>query len=444
MVSSTRVGSAGNIVSRSGLCRFAVAFAPVVILASWFFFDALFLDKSIIHGDSIVHGLPVLDIHAKVLAGETSALWSDKIFGGHPLFAESQFAFLSPLNVVVAATLSPVYGHNVFHWLCLLLTGAGMIALCRSLGFSLAATTFSACAVALSGLWLDQQQNLTISGALVWVPWSLWALERWLKKPADVLPLSIIITLSLFSGYPQILHGAVIYMAFSMVSLVLTPAARSHLANSWRSYLGYGLIAVCICVGLAAVQLLPLFELLGYSHRSADVKLWSIPAENLLRGMLYAADFERIRPPYFWLLGSLLVCVLASAIIIVKPAARIVGHCVATFVLFNLGLGNESPLFSLAYDNKLLPGLQYFRMSWPYFTMVIVGVALIAGAVIDGLQSVNFKRAWVRACLVLLGIFWIYACYQLHIPQVPRIHYLLLAVALVLGSLLILFAAGSR
>ena len=76
---------------------------PVVLLATWFYFEGLFLDRSVMHGDSIIHGYPVLHYHAQALAGEVSILWTELLYGGHPLHAEGQFAFFSPLNVLVAA-----------------------------------------------------------------------------------------------------------------------------------------------------------------------------------------------------------------------------------------------------------------------------------------------------------------------------------------------------
>ena len=45
---------------------------PVVLLATWFYFEGLFLDRSVMHGDSIIHGYPVLHYHAQALAGEVS------------------------------------------------------------------------------------------------------------------------------------------------------------------------------------------------------------------------------------------------------------------------------------------------------------------------------------------------------------------------------------
>lgn len=418
--------------------------APVIILASLLYFDGLFLSKSVMHGDSIVHGYPVLSYHASVLDGENNPLWSNKLYGGHPIHAEGQFAFFSPLNNLVAFVFEPAVGQNVYHWLTLILTGLGVLALCRSLGISRSASCFAAISVPFSSFWVGAQQNLSIAGALVWVPWALWALERWRNNPNHFLPLTLCMVLLVASGYPQVLHGVAIYMATAILASLFFRDERDMLKLQWQRALCTGLLAVLLCCGLAAVQLLPLFELIGYSHRSAGVEIWPIPADATFRGLLYSPTAVETNLLWLPVIGSVLVCVLASASIVCRLPARIFGHLVASLLLLNLGMSNGSPLFTLLYEQNLIPGLEYFRLSWPYHGMAVVGISILAAFTIDKLGQIDFgnKVNWLKAAL-LCG-FWFYFTYRLHMEETPLLQYAIVIVGLVTTAVLIKLGKPNR
>ncbi len=89
--------------------------AAVLILAATLalFAPALFGPRAILIGDSPFHGIPMLHYLREVLYGHYSMLWTDLVYAGHPVFAESQGGFLNPLNLLVAALFEPVTGVDV-------------------------------------------------------------------------------------------------------------------------------------------------------------------------------------------------------------------------------------------------------------------------------------------------------------------------------------------
>ena len=78
-----------------------------VILATIFYAPVLFDSQIQIHGEGISHGIPLMDMLSRALQGEHSALWTDKMYGGHPIFAEGQGAFAHPVTMVVAGFFPP-------------------------------------------------------------------------------------------------------------------------------------------------------------------------------------------------------------------------------------------------------------------------------------------------------------------------------------------------
>jgi hypothetical protein len=132
-----------------------------------------------------------------------------------------------------------------------------------------------------------------------------------------------------------------------------------------------------------------LLELTGLSHRSEGVGLLSImpkDASAYWRGFLYTLDGLTLPPEgYVPASGSILVCALASLVLILKTPLRAKGHLLAVLLLILLGIGVSSTVFRVLYTQHLIPGLIFFRTMSTYLNVAVVGVAVIAAFGIDAL-----------------------------------------------------------
>jgi hypothetical protein len=439
------------------LRSWALAFIPIVVLATIFWKPALFDGKTIIHGDSLTDGLSMLSMQARSFRHLGQLLWADGVYGGHPIFAEGQGAFASPLTILLAWVVAPLTGiiaaMNIGHWLMMLLTGAGVIGLCRCLGFGLAASAFASLAVVFSPIWVGLAQNMTIQGALTWVPWAFWALEAWLKRPGvrQSVLLGAAVAIIILSGYPQAFHGATVYMAATLLAVPFDTDARRAWAAEWRTRLAMGALAVLVCAGLSAVQWMPLVELTGLSHRSAGIgMLVRVPHIDYIRGLLYTWPRLPDGRDYFPGLGSLLVALLAALALALPTPARIKGHMVAAYVLMQLGIEEASPLFRLVYHHDLLPGLRYFRTVHLYIDIAVIGFAVLAAAAIDSLGRLPvasrqvLRAAWPRLAAGLLIIALAAVAFALvRVPDLRWMNYGIPLAAL-LGGCVFIFAGRTQ
>lgn len=377
--------------------RFAILLPPALISALWL--PPLLQGRLIIHGDSAHHGLPLLKLLGEAMAGKESLLWSSRIYGGHPLLAESQGGFVEPLNILAAGLFEPALALGVFHWLAMLVSAFGVFALCRLLDISRWSAAFAATAVSFSGSWIHARHNLPISASLAWLPWLLATTEYWLRRPsifrASLLALPA--ALLVFSGYPQIAHGAAIYAIVSLSGEFFGLQERSFILRHGRALLGTGLLAIALATGLAALQLLPLTELIGQSHRSHGTDLafnGLMPPFLFLRGLLFyyfGTEPEGINTPT---LASITLFSLSGLLLFVRPSTRILGHALATFLLLNLALGALSPLFHLLYDHAPVLGLHYYRIMTPFFAHAVIGFCVIAAFMLDTLAGNIRERLW--------------------------------------------------
>jgi len=439
------------------LRSWALAFVPILVLATIFWKPALFDGKTIIHGDSITDGLSMLSMQARSFRHLGQLLWADGVYGGHPIFAEGQGAFASPLSIFIAWIVAPLTGviaaMNAGHWLMMLLTGAGMIGLCRRLGFGMMASAFASLAVVFSPIWIGSSQNLTIQGALTWVPWAFWALEAWLERPAvrQSVLLGAAVALIILSGYPQAFHGAAVYMAVRLLAVPFDADARRSWIAEWRPRLAMGALAVLVCVGLSAVQWLPLLELTGLSRRSAGIGMMvRVPLTDYLRGLLYTWPRVPDGHDYFPGSGSLLVMLLAALSLALPTPARIKGHMVAALVLLQLGIEEASPLFRFVYHHDLLPGLRYFRTVHLYIDIAVIGFAVLAAAAIDRLGRLPaVSRQALRAASprlavgLLIAAFVAVAFVLVRVPDLRWTNYGIPLAAL-LGGCVLVFVGRAR
>ncbi|HQW20672.1 MAG TPA: hypothetical protein PLI90_08375, partial [Rhodocyclaceae bacterium] len=430
------------------------AFLILIALVTCFWWPALWYGKVILHGDSAYHGFPLLWLHSQALAGKEALLWSSRIYGGHPIFAEGQGGFANPLNILIVYLFESMRAQGFLHWATLVVGGAGVFSLCRILGITRWSATFAAIAVVFSGSWTFNQHDYPVVSTLAWMPWLLAAGEYWLLRPSPrrAAIMAFPSALLVFGGYPQVTHGALLYLLASLLVRLLFPEWRVLLRLQWRSLLLSGLLAILLATGLAAIQFLPLLELVGESFRSQGTAVF---AQELfdpayLHGLLYFYLGDSGQA-YTTSLSSGVVVGLAGLVGFLRMPARIVGQLFGALLLFSFGMGMSSPLFQVIYEHHLIPGLHYFRLSYPYFTVAVIGVCVAAAYTLDALSGdlspvvrtiFLRKKPLLRVVAAIYGIGIIFLCYRCYLPEYSALNFL--APLLVPGAFFLLAPLDRR
>jgi hypothetical protein len=428
--------SFNTILKKSKLSRHLSSLSYLAIpclLATWLYAPGLFFDRIQLFSDSIIHNLSVIEFNRKMIHEGISPLWTNLLYGGHPYFAEGQGGFLYPLNFLVALFFHPVIGQHVYNWLSIIIGALGMFFLCRHFKCSPEASTFGALAVVFSTFWIEYHDNITVSGALCCLPWVFLCFERWISHPSikSSLWLALFLSLLIFAGYPLALHGAVIYMAVSLLPTLFTGYIGSRADNSPRQYVMTGLVAITVCIGLSAIQWVPLLELASLSHRSGGTDITSVSTNPLYRylgGFLFSisdADKNIVRG-----LGSVFVCFLASLSLTIKPNHRSIGHVIASIFLILLGMGHATLFFEYLRNYSLVPGLKYFRVVHLYLGIGIIGIGLLGSIAIDRIQKQSNKavnqlkdRIIYIAGASVLFLMWMGIVLRLRVADVAALQY---------------------
>ncbi len=226
-------------------------------------------------------------------------LWNPYLFSGHPFLANGQHSGLYPLTWV--SLLFPIpRAFGVFVTLQLGLAGISMYIMARvmraaRLGAFLAGITFQ-----FSGFLVVSAVHPMIIAAATWLPLLLALIDltvrraRFWRRSRAMLPWALlgagVLGLHILAGHAEITYFALLVMgAFAAWRLVhtalITPRER------WAAEVGSPalglLLMVALGLGLGAVQLIPLYEVVSDSFRQGSVTLaevlgWAYPKRRII------------------------------------------------------------------------------------------------------------------------------------------------------------------
>ena len=229
-------------------------------------------------------------------------LWNPYIFTGVPFLAAGQHSALYPLSIVYYVLPLPL-AYGVFAALQLVLAGFGTYLFARSLGATPPAAVLGGVAFAFSLFMVVSVAFPMMIAAAAWLPWCLLAVELALRRtfscPEGRAQLGRGIPWLSFGALclgMQVLAGHMEMTYYVLLVCGLYSAwwlARESLRRKRLAWQGAVTIAclVLLGLGLAAVQLVPFYELArtnfrsgaaGYQVTYKDIVGWAYPWRQLI------------------------------------------------------------------------------------------------------------------------------------------------------------------
>ncbi|MBL6763420.1 MAG: YfhO family protein [Verrucomicrobiae bacterium] len=414
--------------------RFTAVLAGMLMITFW---PALIGGGAFFYRDYGFLGYPFAYFHQQsFLAGEFP-YWNELINCGVPHFAQWNTMVLYPGSLIYL--LGPLPGSLA--WFCvlhLLLAGVGMFRLGRDSTGSAFAGATGGTAFPFCGMVLGCVIYPNYLVAFAWMPWLLSATRKaWRGNLRDCVPAACIGTMQMLSGAPEL-----ILLTWLMLAALATSDALS--SRRWKMPARFGLV-VGLVSGLTAFQLLPFFELLSLSQRSAGTAsaFWSLPPAGWINFVLPVfSSFTTTQDVIVQIGQSFLPSVYLGTLTIAlaltalggrrEPEHRVLAACALVFLLWSFGpafppwrwLGEMLPIgfarfpvkttlplaFIVAY--LAMHGVARLRegaKAWPAF--IAVALLVFAGILVEqttplvpgnaGLVTVN---GLTRLVLLLGGI----------------------------------------
>ena len=233
-------------------------------------------------------------------------LWNPHQFAGIPFLAAGQHSALYPLGMVYyLLPLSAAYGW--FTALHLWLAGLFMAGLMRGLGGSRYAAALAGLVYQLSGFMIVSAVFPMMLAAAVWLPLILWMIENilrgrgfWIFRGTAipwVIGGALAIGCNALAGHIELtvytLLTAAFYAIFGLLWQIVhqrRQTGRSPLRQAGRTVL-WLLLMLTLGLGLAAIQLVPLYEFVGSNWRAERSSLETVlgfahPPRDLLQFLL--------------------------------------------------------------------------------------------------------------------------------------------------------------
>ncbi|HSM25454.1 MAG TPA: alpha-(1-_3)-arabinofuranosyltransferase family protein, partial [Anaerolineaceae bacterium] len=215
---------------------------------------------------------------------------------GVPFIANHQSAVFYPLNwlLLLFYILGNIKGLAIGITLLipvhLSIAGLGMIKLLNSLNRSKASQLIAALIFVFSGYILTRLSFISMVWTFAWVPWIIYASIH-LKSPNKIdewknsLVLAVLIALQLLAGHAQTTFYTLLLSGFFLLFHNL-----ETMKLQFRKFIFFT-ISIFISVLLAAVQIIPTYELLKYSQRSEEIGYDLAVSSSLWPGRLMTVLF---------------------------------------------------------------------------------------------------------------------------------------------------------
>ncbi|MHB8894862.1 MAG: YfhO family protein [Candidatus Geothermincolia bacterium] len=388
-----------------GLLALAVlAWSRVLFMRNWSFG---------IETDFIRQFYPARVYATNTLASGAFPLWNPYNISGQAFFASYQTAMLYPFNLLMvgayaaagaAFSLKAMVYFVVFHFF---MAGAFTYLAARDLEVGRAGSAVAAVTFMYAGFMVAHAGHLNQVSTAAWIPLVFFLFNRALtrRKFSYAVWSGAALGIALLAGHFQ----NIVYLCGLLLALVIFRAWQHHRMDPDAAGIWFGIgslaAAIAIAGGLAAVQLLPTWELIGLSTRSR-IPLNVAAASSLPRWQLLNLVFPKFfgtSPANYtggWIMWETYgYCGIVGGFLGIVAFMRrrkglVIFLWVVLILALILALGPGGYLFTLLFKAGLLVN----RVRNPARILVIFGfaTALLAGLGADHLIKTYREEGRVR------------------------------------------------
>jgi hypothetical protein len=443
------------------------AWAPVIFSRHWSFG---------VEVDFLRQFYPARFFAASTLSHGTFPLWNPYVLSGQAYFASYQTAMLYPLNLLMVGLYGAAHADFSLKALCIyvvfhyLFAGVFTYVLARELKIGRTGATVAAVTYMFSGYLLAHAGHVNQQNAAAWIPLIFFLFYRALDRRmiSYAVGAGAALGIALLAGHLQPpFYLCLLLLAFVVFSGIQRARGDPRMPGFW-----YGLMALAVTVvvagSLAAVQLIPTYQMIGLSSRRvvpfAQAATYSLPRRQLIT-LIFPHFYGSSPKGYmgFWTMwemygyAGIVGGALGVVALLRKKKGLVVFLWIVLVLALILALGPGGYLFTALYKSHLL----FDRFRDPARMFLIFGFtsALLAGFGADHVMNVisdedarERYRPVLRLAGELLGLtlLLVLAVSLFLVSRGPKrqahtsvaLHSMILPTALLAGLFLLLLLAG--
>jgi hypothetical protein len=420
-----------------------VAVGAIAAALAAFFWPLFAGGVSALTGDNLSHSLPLNFDLARALDVGPWRFWNDRAAFGFPLFAEGQSGFAHPWKLLLLSLFPVLAAHDLLYVSSFLIAGAGACFIARRLGLAALPAALAGFATAFSPIVLDTLYNAAYAHSIAWAAVCLLAFERWWAAPGSrsLAFFAASVALLLCAGYPPTAYAFFLFLGVAFATRLALD--RTHVG----ARIGGVAAALALGAGLAALQMLPLVELLALSVRQdAMTVLNAFPWLDFAGGLVFDPDPALYQPGRYAFFVAPLATTLALVAVPFLPALReprALSYVAGVVVCAGAASGPGSALFDLL--RATLPGFDRLRLLSPFlFVAVVPSAVLLAALLTEATRPLRSNAAAVAvgALALVFALFAVAAAPSATL--LPWVRHLLLGLAAAAAAGLAIARIGRR
>ena len=365
---------------------------------------------------------PYKEFYASHLKKGKIVTWNPYVGDGTPVLGEAQTGVFHPLNLLLFYFLPVALAFNLRIILSFILLSVSIYLYCRVMKFSHMAAILSAASLTFSGTMVGHLKHVPVLGAIELFPLMFLCAEKIAvssKKLVFSLILAFVLAISIFAGH--LTSTYVLVMTVTVYFLVRMASSVSKKEAFLPYFLYFG--AVLFSLVLAAIQVLPVFEMISYSTRAVTTLEESLNPPFSFKYLLFfikpdifgdpsRGTWDMFRANYWENLGyigvlPLVLAALALFVLFKKGFLKrnrqfwpIIAVLVISFVLM---LGKATSVYGIFFD--YLPGFSVTRISGRFILFVSFALCFFAGMGLDFLTKKFKLKLFFIGFLVILAVF---------------------------------------
>lgn len=371
--------------------------------------------------DCLTLTLPLRATAARLLHEGHLPIWNPYYFGGMPLFAAAQGGLLFPLNWFFLF-LPAQAAANIAALGAYALAGVGAFLYARRGGASVLGALVSGFVWQWGGFLVAHLGHTNVVHAAALLPWVLWAIDNYAdtRRRTHAALVALLVALQIFAGHQQ----TSVYSLLLAAVYAIFHSLRAGQAERRQPYF-VALSMLVLGVMLAAVQILPTFELMRNSLRAEATydffSSYSTPPNFLLTyfapyvfgggdGDFFGATY--IGPPsYAEYIGYVGIGALTLALLapLLRRDALTTFWTVVALVALALAVGRFWP-FDLYRVVYYVPVLNLFRAPARHVMEVDFALAVLAGRAVTTLEGSSRRAHTAALTLFVAAVVFIFVC----------------------------------
>lgn len=409
-----------------------------------FFWQATLRWAAFSYGDIFLFFVPTRISYAAALRELRLPLWEPRMLAGFPLFAEGQIGALYPLHPFLYGLLPIDLATNYDILIHLAWVACGTYLYARVIRLRPASSLLAAFAFSGGGFFAPRLQHMSVLATASWLPWIFWAWEKYERefdRRKRILWFVVLVLMSLvqlLGGHPQFaFSSALLLLLYALVRWKREEQAPFSLSSLGERLLrtagslipkrgvlriaSFGLeffsprrlIPVvgffALGAAIAAVQLVPTFELAGFTNRAGglDARFFFAYSLRVVHYLMLFNPFILGNP---WPLVSVEVIgyigigtlLLSIAAPFFRRDRRVVFFVLVALLALFLALGDVNMLYRAL---RHLPLFNYFRVPSRFIFWFTFAGAILAAIAFDYLLDRAKATKTGRSDLVILVLF---------------------------------------